>query len=102
MRFFAWIVMVGLLAPEPNFAEEADNARGKRNATVDGVLDLTIDYGAVIGETTHPAPPPAPRIDLDGPFVSNPGENSATRDRKRAVRDADAESGGDPYLLNRR
>ena len=87
-----------MLMSDSIFAEEPSDARAGTNAPP--VLDLTIDYGTVIRDPTRPEP--SLKIDLDGPFVSDPGENSATRGRKRAARDAEVESGGDPYLLNSR
>ena len=59
-----------------------------------------------------PEPSGQPKIDLQGPFISDEGDEPAARGSFRAAQDAGTDSGrtlrfdkewsGDPYLLNSR
>ena len=118
MKPFAVLALIGVLIAQPILAEEpgvSDGAAPDGNARQDEVLDLTIDYDRVIPKPTQPslaASSGQPEIDLQGPFISDRGDQPAAPGSYRAAQDAGIESGrtlrfdkewsGDPYLLNSR
>jgi hypothetical protein len=118
MKTFIALLLVGVLMAQPIWAEEPGISAGATpdgDATEDEVLDLTIDYERVVPGPAQPLPPEPsgqPEIDLQGPFISDKGDEPAARGSFRAAQDAGTNSGrtlrfdkewsGDPYLLNSR